>query len=1376
MVREGDWMGRLLVIELLALCLMVVALLSGCDDQPATPVATPELTAVATVAPTPMPTPAPTPTATPEPTPSPTPTPTLTPEPTPEPTPSPTPTPTPTATPTPEPTPRPTPTPMPTSTPTPSPRDEAIEGLSEMLSWFEEPSEGAEKEAVETLVDLWLADAELARQIAGLSWVVDGVTEEEGLVIDVFSDSKFKDVGTLNWAAGLAWVGDGVSRHEETAISHIFGLASLDADLGELVTEIGWINEGPDNVASVALVGLWMVAYQDVGLAKQVAGLHWVMDGLTEHEAAGIGSLAEIVNRDVQLGREAISQQWFIDDMTASEGLVLGLFEVEKVEHLEFVGRFAEIPWLGEGIAHVQTNDLREAFRLGKIDSDLGLAVAYRPWFADGLSIDEQNAIVHLEGIAIVEGGNQLAKLLLSHPWMADEEVVLPEVGLIHAIRNMSGRDINVASQVANLPWLVDDVTEVEWLVGSTLASIVGKDLETAMKVATLPWFTDDITEVERSAINEIDSIVTEDLELAGEITALPWFVDEMTANEQTSLGHLLRLARIDTDLARVAMVLPWFVDGLERDERNAMNFIQSIAEQEVKGVSDGEMGAQAATLLLSRSWLADGVVQSEAAVIHAISNIAGRDVDLAREIAAFPWLADQATDDEWSAATALDHISASDVELAKTIASFAWLSDELAGIEGAMLSQLSEIASSDVELVNKVAGFPWLADRINVPDIASVYHISNLKDDNPGLADSILEMGWFVEGVTELEGSARLGLVYMAIKDANLLNEVTTLPWFVDGVTKLESSAIYSLAELASKDGELARQVIGWSRYEDGVERDLDFFLLHALGRADKELLDTLTDRTWFTDGVTDEEAAMIVALAGQSPGLYKALLIDRHLYHETITLPLAGDVNVWLVQDSSPVLNQESLRQIESAARVAEEFFDVPFPTTDLIALVVTEGKREYGHLVRHLGSHMSVITHRGQLYGVPHEAAHYYLTSNFQGHPWFTEGGANFVEAHVNDVRGRQDISNREVALLDEVNSFCIDSGVENIRHNAYLLELGQVSLFQCTYRLGEYLLLNLLKIMGKKAMSSALNELYVSSGGHLPALRFSTPPTEEEIYETFLKHASGQEDRVRKLFQRLHGGDFTFPEIDVTDEEPDEAGNARLIEVGEAVTGSLDYIFDFDYFRFQAEEGQIYRISVEHETLGHTSVTLYDSDGETELRDRWQGRIKGPDGPVIQWRASAAGEYYVAVQNFGGKEGEYTFTIEPVEEPAEDDHGNGIESATRIGRNDEIRGTIDGTFDADYFRISASEGRTYHFFFSPKQTTDLCMQMHQADGSRDSEWYNRCDHGNLWEGGKVHGIAWTAPKTGDFYLAVSGFMESVGEYTFEHYLARDPGDPS
>ena len=1043
------------------------------------------------------------------------------------------------------------------------------------------------------------------------------------------------------------------------------------------------------------------------------------------------------------------------------------------VADADVAGQVAALPWASDGVDSLERDALRSLLGVTTTDALLAGEIIAFPWMVDSITEAESSILDRLVGIA--SSDTDLANQVVSLPWLVDG-VTDDERVMLTALNRILTTDTTLAKRVAALPWFIDDVEEVEWVLLDQLLGIAFRNIDLANQVVSLSWLVDSVTDAESAVIAAFAAARSEDVEFVNWAVTLPWLGDGVTEVETAALRHALRLGEIDPDLAWATAVLPWFVDGLTGDERNAVDFLEIIARAEVRGASEGDMGAQLAKLLLSRPWLVDGVIQSEAAVIHALLNIAERDLNLARQIAALPWLTDDATVDEWSASSALDNISEKDLELSRLVAAFPWFVDDVTTLEVEVLRQLHTIASRDLGLANAIATLPWFSDGVTQAERASLKHIFSLIGKDPNLANFIVGTGWFAEGVTERESNARVASLYIATQDAELFNEVAALPWFVDGVTELESSAIYSLATIASRDIEFARTVIGWPRFGGGVQRDLDFFFLHALGRSDPELLATLTARTWFDDGLTDKEAALVVTLAGQNPSLYKALLIDSNLYHESISLPLAGEVNVWLVQDTSPVLNQESLRQIEYAARVAEEFFGVPFPTTDIIVLVVTEGKSEYGHLVQHLGSLMSVVVSRGQLYGILHEAAHYYLTSNFQGHPWFTEGGANFIEALVNHERGRQDISSRETVVSKEVQSFCIDSGVENIRHNAYLLERGQVSYFQCNYRLGEYLLLNLLKIMGKNAMSAALNELYVSSGGHVPALRFSTPPSEEDIYETFLKHAPDQQERVRELFRSLHGGDFAFPEIDFADEEADEAEDARLIAIGEVVTGSLDYIFDFDYFQFQAEEGQTYLISVEHETLGHTSITLYAPDGVSEERDRWKARSMGPDGPLILWEAPSSEEYYVSIQNFGGKTGEYAFAITPVDVADTDDHGDGLESATRIGRSKRIQGTIDDTFDEDYFRFNAYEGRVYHIFMRPESTTDLCAQMYRADGDRSSEWHNRCDHGNLWEGGLVHGIRWVAPETGDFYLAISGFMESVGDYNFEIILALDPGNPS
>ena len=66
----------------------------------------------------------------------------------------------------------------------------------------------------------------------------------------------------------------------------------------------------------------------------------------------------------------------------------------------------------------------------------------------------------------------------------------------------------------------------------------------------------------------------------------------------------------------------------------------------------------------------------------------------------------------------------------------------------------------------------------------------------------------------------------------------------------------------------------------------------------------------------------------------------------------------------------------------------------------------------------------------------------------------------------------------------------------------------------------------------------------------------------------------------------------------DDHGDEVETASAIRSGGvAPGGTLDYMFDFDFFRFHAEEGQRYRMNVNHEVTGKVpaSVTLYAPTG-------------------------------------------------------------------------------------------------------------------------------------------------------------------------------------
>ena len=107
-------------------------------------------------------------------------------------------------------------------------------------------------------------------------------------------------------------------------------------------------------------------------------------------------------------------------------------------------------------------------------------------------------------------------------------------------------------------------------------------------------------------------------------------------------------------------------------------------------------------------------------------------------------------------------------------------------------------------------------------------------------------------------------------------------------------------------------------------------------------------------------------------------------------------------------------------------------------------------------------------------------------------------------------------------------------------------------------------------------------------------------EERIYEVFLKNVPfDRQEEFSELYRELHGGAAAFADGNVSDDYGDEATAATDIAVQEVNHGALDYMWDFDYFSFQAEEAEVYLRSVIHETLSPSSINIYALDGKTKL---------------------------------------------------------------------------------------------------------------------------------------------------------------------------------
>ena len=674
-----------------------------------------------------------------------------------------------------------------------------------------------------------------------------------------------------------------------------------------------------------------------------------------------------------------------------------------------------------------------------------------------------------------------------------------------------------------------------------------------------------------------------------------PWLASPPDEPQSDAADAIIAIWSLDADLAYAIAMLPWFAEG--------------------------------AKLPRQREWYE----------FDSLSYIASRDLELAKEIVHSPWFEEGPTADRWGALWPLGDLTVLDPDFARTVVHHTRSSD----LEGPSYSDLVSLADSfgdtDLGLSKRVFGFSWVADGLSKDEYQALLALKSIANRDKELARLVAGYPWVIDEMNELELQTLRAIRSFARVGLESVESQVNLHWLQDDVTNADYMRFVVGLPDTTVDltANLSDSLIG---------AVLDSLYATAGRRACVNSLRALGAEPSLMDGLDRDEAFMVIATAlavedhvdCDVPAVFQSLLESRFIQARAVSLPLAGDVNIWILADQPFTPAEDYPVLIGDAARVMEGFLKVPFPTADIVMLAVGSGGGIQRQLYFSVGSDRPEST-------IYHEMAHYYFT----GPPeWVSEGGAEFMVDLVYDRLGVQDLSStRDQAARSA--EWCLEEmKFENIRHYAFMfdnrLESGIVVSRVCLYRLGRDFLHTVLDTIGEEAMSAALRE-YLSE-------RTDSPHENEGVlYRVFLDHAPlDRKDDFLEIYRTLHGGPYAYPENPALDDHGNEANDATPIVVGVVVEGELDYMFDFDYFSFKVQEGQSYRMSVAHETLRATSLGLYQPDGVRSLNDHWEYRERAADGPELVWVAPTSEVYYFAVRNFGGETGTYTLAIIPMGE--------------------------------------------------------------------------------------------------------------------------------
>ena len=819
-----------------------------------------------------------------------------------------------------------------------------------------------------------------------------------------------------------------------------------------------------------------------------------------------------------------------------------GIFELESLKLLEEMMQHSpevayallevERSWL-PARSGAELSTLRQLVSICKVAVNVALRLVDMP-FLEGVEWVDLKAVEYLERMA--RSGPGSVEEMLSHRMLdvgiTDEQAVLVSLLYLEAVNP------EAAGRIEAMPWVQDGIAYFPpedtppAFLNPTVSeqSAVLELVDAALGVHSTFWAL-----TQKSWLQGWDdpvavSMMSDIIRMAyvNETTSLGMlempFLDTFENSDAATVRSLLALAELDPAGPDSLFSDPAFVHGIT--DKNMSGFLEEVYRKlREASAGDAEFAQPRDQGAGIASWLLDPPDSWHNDASRTIGDLWLQSPEIGRAISGAPWITDGIIEEEVYKLRQVQEIVNSHPELTQRLSAY-W--SEF-GISPRLVWHLHRIASADVELTRRILDLAWVADGLTVSESQVLSELTGPTPVDEKLIGLLLGIHWFTDGITgiELEGVDSLTGIWRS--DEQLGDTVFELPWVKDGITNAERVGLQGLNIVAYGDVPLAWQILESADRLLSIPGDLAWYSLASLGQLGEfsEDLMSIVEQAWFADGLDLEEAAFIttfVPLVYDNPALFASLLQSHHALSRTASLPISGEIRLWAFSNA-PVPEEDGfLSVVEDAARTAEELVGVPFPTTDIIFLVVVPGDGIHATEVGlHLDTHIRISRSGTGGFGdssdlLRHEVAHYYFTLEF-GPFWLREGAADFAVAYGGDRRGTQSLGERREALMRS-NASCVSAGIENISHLNRLYPNIHDSP-SCAYPMGEYFLSQIFDLFGQDAFSSALREL------HLLSLSRDTGsslfPTNEEIYSVFVKNAPlGLEQEFQDLYERLHGG--------------------------------------------------------------------------------------------------------------------------------------------------------------------------------------------------------------------------------------------------------------
>ena len=244
-------------------------------------------------------------------------------------------------------------------------------------------------------------------------------------------------------------------------------------------------------------------------------------------------------------------------------------------------------------------------------------------------------------------------------------------------------------------------------------------------------------------------------------------------------------------------------------------------------------------------------------------------------------------------------------------------------------------------------SSLPWANDAITNEEMFALTVIRQLLELDMALAEPLMKLPWLSDGIASGEHASILIVRMIAELDTALAGRLLELPWITDGITDDEAESLgFIFLRLAEKDAALAREILEMdfvSSATGTLGRDV-IFIIGSLAQRHPDGFRRLIEQPWFVDGLTTEEVALMAVLPAEPERTaeFDSLIRDGRVLSGSVSLPLAGEVGLFMVRRSPFSFPDNTLHMMEAAVEGMEDVIGVAWPgshaTLYLVPILIT------------------------------------------------------------------------------------------------------------------------------------------------------------------------------------------------------------------------------------------------------------------------------------------------------------------------------------------------------------------------------------------------------------------------------------------------------